>query len=363
MTIYVGSLKYSPVFKSHCCAFGAACERKGHSVRYLFSHEYEWMLSQELKEKTTFIGHSVNIFSMLKDALSLKNKERIKKTFQKDKPSHVYMHNYHFLNHYVASLSRKYDCSFVYHMHEPFVQNKKAHGGVHQYWLFLFEYFHGRLLLNTDVVVVSSREALRLFNLRYPYYSGKKMLIPLMYEDLGGSESVMQNREYVTFVGPPVPAKNPEKFLEIVRYSNASDLGLKFLLISRSKVKDARFFREKNLEIFCKERICDEEFGELIRNSIAVITPYNRETQSSVILVSYMYGTPVVSSNVGGLPEFVFHKKTGYLLDTDANVEEWVEGINYVQKNFFSLSKDCRRFFVENFSGNNWKKYFDDLLA
>ena len=29
MTICVGSLKYSPVFKSHCCAFGRACEEKG----------------------------------------------------------------------------------------------------------------------------------------------------------------------------------------------------------------------------------------------------------------------------------------------------------------------------------------------
>jgi glycosyltransferase involved in cell wall biosynthesis len=183
-----------------------------------------------------------------------------------------------------------------------------------------------------------------------------------MYEDLDGSESDTQKREYVTFVGPPVPAKNPEKFLEIVRYSNANNLSLKFLLISRSKVKDARFFREKNLEIFCKERICDEEFGELIKRSIVVITPYRRETQSSVILVSYMYGTPVVSSDVGGLPEFVFHKKSGYLLDIDASVKEWIEGINYVRKNFTRLSKDCRRFFVENFSGKNWEKYLMTCL-
>jgi glycosyltransferase involved in cell wall biosynthesis len=31
-----------------------------------------------------------------------------------------------------------------------------------------------------------------------------------------------------------------------------------------------------------------------------------------------MYGTPVVSSNVGGLPEFVHHKETGYLVDLNA---------------------------------------------
>jgi len=116
------------------------------------------------------------------------------------------------------------------------------------------------------------------------------------------------------------------------------------------------------LEIFFKERIRDEEFGELIKRSIAVLTPYKRETQSSVILVSYKYGTPVVSSDVGGLPEFVSHMKTGYLLNVDAKVEKWIEGISYVRKEFIRLSKNCRKYFVENFSGKNWKKYLKDIL-
>ena len=362
MTIYVGSLKYSPVFKSHCCAFGKACEEEGYSVKYLFSHEYEWMLSGEFREKTVFVGHSVGIASMMKDMLSFKNKEILRKIFSKDRPTHVYIHNYHFLNHYIAELSRKSGCRFIYHVHEPYVRNKKAHGGLHQYWLYLFEYFQGKLLENTDVAIVSSKEASRLFDLRYPNFAGNKMLVPLMFEDLGDSNINLRDREYITFVGPLVPAKNPEKFLEIVRYSNAKNLGLNFLLISRSKVKDKRFLKERNLKIFYKERISDEEYGELIKRSLAVITPYKRETQSSVIPVSYMYGTPVVSSNIGGLPEFVIHKETGYLLDVDAKAEEWVEGINYVSKNFIGLSKNCRRYFVENFAGENWKKYLDKLL-
>ena len=362
MTIYVGSLKYSPAFKSHCCAFGRACEEKGYSVRYLFSYGYEWMLPREVKEKTTFIGHSVSISSMSKDALSFKCRERIRKMFLEDQPAYVYMHNYHFLDHYIAKLSKRYDCSFIYHVHEPYVKDKKAHGGFHQYWLYLFEYFQEKLLENTDIAVVSSNMASHLFDLRYPDFSGKKMLIPLMYEDLGDSDSDMQNREYITFVGPPVPGKNPEKFLEIVKYSNDNNLGLRFLLISRSKIKDARYFQEKKLEIFSKERISDEEIGELIKGSIAVLTPYRRETQSSVILVSYMYGTPVVSSNVGGLLEFVRHRKTGYLLDANTKAEDWIEGINYIQKNFPTLSKNCRKYFIKDFSGKNWEKFLDDLL-
>lgn len=363
MTIYVGSLKYSPVFKSHCCALGKACEEEGYSVRYLFSHEYEWMLGEEIKKKTIFIGHSTKITSMIKDAISFRNRKKIKMIFLKDKPTHIYMHNYHFLNHYIAKLSKRYNCKFIYHVHEPYVQNKKAHGGFHQYWLYLFEYLQGKLLKNTDIAIVSSNEASRLFDLRYPNFQGKKRLIPLMYEDLGNLALDNEDRKYVTFVGPLVPAKNPNKFLEIVKYANNNALDLRFLLISRFKIKDKHFLKLKNLEIFDKEKISDEEYGLLIKRSIAVITPYKRETQSSVILVSYMYGTPVVSSNVGGLPEFVIHKETGYLFDVNAKAEEWIEGINYVHKNFTRLSRNCRKFFIENFSGKNWKKYLDSVLT
>ena len=100
-----------------------------------------------------------------------------------------------------------------------------------------------------------------------------------------------------------------------------------------------------------------------MKNSIAVLTPYKRETQSSVILVSYMYGTPIISSNVGGLPEFVSEGKTGYLLDADSEPEKWIEAIHSVEKNFPSMSKNCREYFVKYFSGRNWEKYLSVVLG
>ena len=362
MSVYVGSLQYSPIYKSHCCAFAKECEAQGYSVRYLFSKGYEWMLPKEIKEKTVFIGNSTSIMSMLRDSLRLENRKRIKEAFSIDRPIYVYLHNYNLLNHYVAELCKQYDAKFIYHVHEPYVKNKKAHGGLHRYWLYLFEYLQGRLLNNTDVAIVSSDEASLLFDERFPSFSGKKVKVWLMYEDLGDSISGEEERHYVTFVGPPVPAKGPETFLAIVDYATKNELDLNFLLISRSKIRDYQYHNKNNLKIFYKERISDEEFGRLIRESFVTLTPYKRETQSSVILISYMYGTPVISSDTGGLPEFVSHKETGYLLDKDAPIEEWVEGIRYIRENFSLISINCRKYFVYNFSGQNWKKYLNDIL-
>jgi len=359
--IFVGSLKYSPVYKSHCCAFGQACEEQGHSVKYLFSHEYDWMLSRKVKEKTIFIGCSVDIFSMLKDTLNAKNVRTIRDMFAKDEITHIYLHNYHLLNHYVARMCRRNGCKFIYHVHEPYVENKSAHGGLQQYWLYLNEYMEKELLHNTDVAVVSSKEASKLFDKYYSWFDGKKVEVPLLFEDLGGDISPIEERKYITFIGPPLPAKGPEIFLKIVDYSAKHDLGLSFLLISRSKV-DSEYDSRANLKVFYKNRISDNEFGDFIRKSLVVLTPWKRETQSSAVLVSYMYGTPVVSSKVGGLPEFVHHRRTGYLVDYNAPVEEWVEGINYVVKNLSKMSTNCRSYFIENFSGENWKKHLKVLM-
>jgi len=362
MTVYVGSLTYRPVFKSLCCAFGKECERQGYPVKYLFSKYYEWRLSEEIRKKTTFIGNTTDIVSMMIDTLNFKCREKIRKIFTEDTPTHIYMHNYHRLNHLIAGLSKKYGSYFIQQVHEPYTENKRAHGRIDQYLIYLAEHFQGKLLEKTDIAVVSSTMASSLFNKRYRNFSGKKKLIPLLFEDLGGSIGRRQNRKYVTFVGPPVPAKGPETFLEIVDYSIKSGLNLNFLLISDSKVRDSRFYNKSNLKLFYKPKIIEEELGKLIRKSIAVLTPYKRETQSSVIPVSYMYGTPVVSSNTGGLGEFVSHKKTGYLVDKCASIDEWIEGIDYIQKNFSRMTTICRNYFVQNFSGERWGKYLDELL-
>jgi glycosyltransferase involved in cell wall biosynthesis len=361
--IYVGSLTYSPVYKSHCCAFGKACEEGGYSIKYLFSHEYEWMLSKEVKNKTVFVGHTTGIASMLKDTLDPRNMAKIARVFSQDTPTHVYVHNYHLLNHYIAGICRKRESRFIYHAHEPYVENKSAHGGLRHYWLYLSEEMERRLLRDTDIAVVSSKEASILFDRKYHWFKGRKAKVPLMYEDLGRDINKISDRKYITFVGPPVPAKGPEIFLRIVDYSAKHDIDWHFLLISRTIVTDPRFHNRENLIVFQKDRISDEEFGNLIHNSRVVVTPYKRETQSSVILVSYMYGTPVVSSNVGGLPEFVSHKERGYLVDKDAPVEEWIKGISYTIKNFHRMSPKCRAYFTENSSGRNWKRYLSCIIA
>jgi glycosyltransferase involved in cell wall biosynthesis len=322
------------------------------------------MLSESVKDKSVFIGNSVSPLTSVITGIDLRIKSQIKSAFVKYKPDVVYMYNFHpFLNLYVAELARKNGATFVQHVQEPYSVDKKVHKGLAQYWLYAFEYLQGRTLRKADVAVLSSKEASVLFDRRYKDFQGKKVMVPLMYEDLGTVDIGINKRIYITFVGPPVPAKGPETFLQIVDYCEKHNLDFRFILISRLPVTDEAYHINSNLEIVHKDNISDEEIGFYLQRSVAAITPYKTARQSSVALTSYMYGTPVISTNVGGLPEVIHHRKTGYLLDLTAGVEEWMSGLNFIKDNLSSMSKESRTYFIENFSEVNWQKYFDKILT
>jgi len=321
------------------------------------------MLQEEIIKNTIFLGNSIDPFSAIKSGFDIRLKREIKRNFNISKPDYIYMYNFHpFLNYYVAGLAKKCGAIFIQHVQEPYVENKKAYDGSYRYLLYLFEFLQGKLLTKTDIAILSSNIASAAFNKRYPDFRGKKLIIPLMYEDLGGCNTKKRIRKYITFIGPPVPAKGPKTFLDIVDYSERYKLDYEFILISRNEVNDPRYHKNSNLKIFYKTNISDEEIGHYISHSIATITPYKTARQSSVVLTSYMYGTPVISTNVGGLPEVISHLKTGYLLDLNANTEQWIKGLNYIKENLGTMSINCRDSFVTNFSEINWPKYFGELF-
>lgn len=362
-TVVVGSLQYSPVYKSHCCALGKQAEANGFSVVYLFSGAYEWMLNDKTKEKTIFIGRSTSMLSSARDGFNPIITGQLSRVFAQ-KPRFCYLYNFHpFLNYRVARIAKKNGTMFIQHVQEPYVENKKTYGGFKQYWLSIFEKLQERVIDRSDEVILSSQRSLQLFNKRYPGFSGPVNLVPLMYEDLGTDDVLRdEDRRYITFIGPPVKAKGPHILINVVKWAEENGLNETFLLITRAMPKEKEYFEHPKLRVVHKEIITDEEMGSYLRSSKMVFTPYTVATQSSVILTSFMYGTPALSSNVGGLPEFVEHGKTGYLVSPEAPVSDWIEGINFINNNLVTMTPKCRASFVQNYSEVNWGRYFDKIF-
>jgi glycosyltransferase involved in cell wall biosynthesis len=58
-----------------------------------------------------------------------------------------------------------------------------------------------------------------------------------------------------------------------------------------------------------------DELACFFRKTTCVVCPYIDATQSGVILTAYAFGKPVIATRVGGLPEYILHGRTGFLVE------------------------------------------------
>lgn len=56
------------------------------------------------------------------------------------------------------------------------------------------------------------------------------------------------------------------------------------------------------------------ELADLIQRATFIVCPYSNATQSGVVLTAYAFNKPVVATNVGGLPEYVWQDQSGLLI-------------------------------------------------
>ena len=82
----------------------------------------------------------------------------------------------------------------------------------------------------------------------------------------------------------------------------------------------------------------------------AFVTPSLAENFPNTILESLACGTPVVGFNVGGIPDLITHKKTGYLVKYKDEID-LANGINWVLDNSNDLLKEkLHQIVCENYS-------------
>jgi len=93
------------------------------------------------------------------------------------------------------------------------------------------------------------------------------------------------------------------------------------------------------------------EINEAYERSFCVWNAYRRSTQSGVLPKAFMFGTPVIASNIGSFPEFVRDGENGYLID-DYDFEALSQKLLLVRGNISAMSKNCRTTFENTF---HWK--------
>ena len=65
------------------------------------------------------------------------------------------------------------------------------------------------------------------------------------------------------------------------------------------------------------EHVPDEDVGKYFSAADVAVLPYVSATQSGITQIAFAFGIPVISTNVGGLPEVVDDGVTGYIVEAE----------------------------------------------
>lgn len=90
-----------------------------------------------------------------------------------------------------------------------------------------------------------------------------------------------------------------------------------------------------------------------------VVLPYKSATQSGIVQIANNFDKPMISTNVGGLPEVINDGKTGYLVDKE-NPEQLAESI----LKYYNENKEAE--FVENIRNDadkfSWEEFVKGMM-
>ena len=134
--------------------------------------------------------------------------------------------------------------------------------------------------------------------------------------------TTVPEQKYILFAGKISKYKGVEYLLEAMKKVHDTFPDIKLVFAGGGKYHfDISGYAALPYIDIRNRFIPDEELVALMKKTQFMVCPYTDATQSGVIMSSFTFGTPVIATRVGGLPEMLGNGKYGMLVkekDTDA---------------------------------------------
>tara|TARA_B100000575_G_scaffold288199_1_gene287835 strand:- start:6925 stop:8073 length:1149 start_codon:yes stop_codon:yes gene_type:complete len=174
------------------------------------------------------------------------------------------------------------------------------------------------------------------------------------------------SKKYLLFFGLIRKYKGLDLLLNAMASKQLRDLDLSLIVAGEFYGQKSHYvdlinkFKINNRVILYDYYIPNEMVPSLFCSADIVVQPYLNATQSGVSMIAYNFCKPMILTNVGGLSEYVDHKKNGYLIEP--NSIEIVNALvdfykNNREKEFSSDIRSKR----DLFSWEALAKSFDEL--
>lgn len=361
-TFYIICLKYAPGMWQHMDSFARQLLKRGYPANFLISPGYGWM--NEHYEPLTFYRPEYKALPTAVRTLLAYfwfNRGYYRRLFRLHPPSGMLLASWHPLNFLLARLVKSLypAVPVLAWIHEPYKDEKKIYGSK-AIIISLVEWFQTLSLRYLDIAILHSHRALSLFERRYPGFRGDKLLIPLPFQD--DSMVAASNRRYISFLGRADRAKGIELFFKIVESFAKNGLDGEFQIVTSSDIgkylEALSPMAMQKLRVVNRPHISDKDLRQGAADSLAVLALYKETTQSGVIPVAWMKGTPVIGTDIDGITEWVRDRETGVIVSANPTLEEINLAISYIRDHLQEMTQRCRAEYLVTFDDGNWDRQY-----
>lgn len=357
MNVAIISLRYAPGNWQHMIAFYSQLKQRGVNTSFVLANEFVPFVNDEkLQETILYSGYSKRFNGLLNSLLNLFTFPSVaKKVAANNKILFVIWHP---LNSYFMFLLKLFNKNLEISLwlHEPYKEDKKKYGDK-KYYFYVTEFIQLMSYRYVDNFIFHSKYAFELFKKhimskfrrrRYTTY-----VIPLQFRNIADDLARRYKREYFSYIGNVAYAKGFDIFMEVVKTFPAR----KFNLTTSSEI-NIDLTALKNLTVRYAPVLKDGEIAEPLCMSLCTICLYRDSTQSGVIPLSFMCGTPVLVTDLVALEEYLEDKVNCIIVKNIYDTEEIRSGLDYIEQNYEKLRMNCLHTFDNYFNDNNFEQYY-----
>lgn len=368
--IFVFSLKYAPVMKRHCFAFGqGAKEVLDCNITYFFSSYYKNSENNLFrKENVYYVEVNANLWLIFFDIIKFIffYIPRIVNLLSVKRPGVVYFENSHPINLIIILLIKlQFKKTMVlHHFHEPaFYSNGSA---LRDIYFWAATTFQRLLFLAADKIIVSSEIAKNAAYGNFRNGHKKILVVPLLFDDYGDKN--IWARDKITFIGSLSKHRGVNVFLEFAKYCSENGFKYKFQLLTKDKADFVDEYSKtnclSNFFIRSGDDISDREISQALKQSIACFVLHTQVMQSGVLPVCFMNGALPVVRRCQGMTEVIISSELGCFLSEDRDMfSQLVSQIEQDQSTIDRHERIRREHFENVYYYKNWGRYYGWLVS
>ncbi|PLV59334.1 glycosyltransferase [Thermotoga sp. KOL6] len=349
MKVAVSSFKFSPGHLSHMIAYAKLFKETGCDVVLWLDEEYKQLVT----DHEIPIEWYPQLSSMNFDV--------------------VFLANVSMINHLICKKLKKKGTKIIYLYHEPW-ESFRAYlkEGIKQTLkATVAHHFSVKTLKLSDLVIVPSNYALNLYRRKDIKYNKNVVVIPLLFDDETNGKIDPSKKEFFSYIGHAVKGHAFDLYINLIKYMYKQSVKIKYEVATRIDLSELlkkdkilqKMIEDKVLKISHGKPLTNEEINRAYKMSFCVWNIYRRSTQSGVLPKAYMFGTPVIASNIGSFPEFVLSGKTGQIISIEEiDYGSLIEQLMRIKENIKLYSNHARRFFLRVFHYKSYVKKMQEIL-